>query len=960
MTFDRQTAGIALLCDRQGNILQVIRDELGLGERAVPGHPLTLVVDRESLGKALSFLLELEARGAAFDWELNVSIAGQITVLYFAGAVVGDHLLVVAARDRQDVEQLYQGLTQIGHEQINALRAAANTCAGLDCPQTRQDSAPYDELSRLNNELVNLQRELAKKSAELERVRFSIDRVLDSVLWVGEDGCFIDANDAACRNLGYSRDDMLSKCVADIDPNFPREVWADHWEEMKRRGAMRIESVHQAKDGRTYPVDIIVHNMQFRGRHYNFVVARDITERKRAEEALRRERDLVSQFMETSPVAIVVMDRTGRIVFANAQVWKLTGLAREEVMERVYNDPMWRVIDDDGNPVPDEALPFPQVVRTGRPIFGFLRTVELPGGQRCILSMNAAPLVDEMDQVDRVVMTVEDVTERIQAQDALRQYAERLRVLHEIDQSILAAESAEDIARSALRHVRQLVPCQRASVALFDVETGQAEVLTVDCSGETTHLGEGARFSLDVYGEAIETLRQGKALSVEDVRSLSLPSPLAQALHADGVRSQISVPLVAHGELMGTLNLGSDRLGPFAPADVAIAHEVADELAIGIQQARLYEQVQQHAAELEQRVAERTAELWASETRFRTLFEQAAIGIALIDRDGRVVESNPSLQAMLGYEAGALRGQRFTEKIRHPDGGAVAADVLGEMMAGRRPYYRSEERYVREDGRLTWINLTVSLVRREDGEPQFAIAMVEDVTERKETQDALIQAEKLTIAGKLAASLAHEINNPLQSVIGCLGLAREVLAAGEGAGRYLDVAHQELRRVAQIVAQLRDLHRPTGSEEREAVDVNAMVEQVLTLTRKKCEERGVEVTLNEMADLPVLTLAPDRVRQVFLNLVLNALDAMPEGGQLRVDTARTRRPSGVRVSFSDDGEGIPPQVLPQVFDPFYSTKPDGLGLGLFISRGIVEQHDGHIEVDSQVGKGTSFTVWLPA
>jgi two-component system NtrC family sensor kinase len=281
------------------------------------------------------------------------------------------------------------------------------------------------------------------------------------------------------------------------------------------------------------------------------------------------------------------------------------------------------------------------------------------------------------------------------------------------------------------------------------------------------------------------------------------------------------------------------------------------------------------------------------------------------------------------------------------------------MMAGRHTFHRSEGRYVRKDGRAIWVNLMASLVRGEDGEPLFAIAMVEDVTERKQTQDALIQAEKLALAGKLAASLAHEINNPMQSVIGCLGLAKEALAAGEGAGRYLDVAHQELRRVAQIVSQLRDLHRPAGSEEREAVDVNALLEQVLTLTRKKCEDRGVEVVWSKMAELPVLTLAADRVRQVFLNLVLNALDAMPDGGQLRVDTARTHRPPGVRVSFSDDGEGIPPQALPQIFEPFYSTKPGGLGLGLFISRGIVEQHDGHIEVDSRVGKGTTFRVWLP-
>jgi len=238
--------------------------------------------------------------------------------------------------------------------------------------------------------------------------------------------------------------------------------------------------------------------------------------------------------------------------------------------------------------------------------------------------------------------------------------------------------------------------------------------------------------------------------------------------------------------------------------------------------------------------------------------------------------------------------------------------------------------------------------------------MVEDITEQKRTQEVLFQAEKLTIAGKLAASLAHEINNPLQSIIGCLGLAEETLAEGGDVGRYLQVALGELRRVARIVARLRNLHRPSKLEEREPTDVNALLKQVLTLSRKNCEERGVEVVWTKSPGLPSLTLVPDRMQQVFLNLMLNAVDAMPDGGRLQVSTSCTDQPDGVRISFTDSGVGIAPDVLPRIFDVFYSTKPDGLGLGLSISRDIVEQHGGRIEADSFLGEGTTFTVWLPA
>jgi signal transduction histidine kinase len=239
--------------------------------------------------------------------------------------------------------------------------------------------------------------------------------------------------------------------------------------------------------------------------------------------------------------------------------------------------------------------------------------------------------------------------------------------------------------------------------------------------------------------------------------------------------------------------------------------------------------------------------------------------------------------------------------------------------------------------------------------------MMEDITARRQAQEALIQSEKLTVTGQLAASLAHEINNPLQSVIGCLGLARESLEEGdeEDVCELLQVAAEELDRAAKTVADLRDLNQPSRPEDREPVDVNLQLEHILMLTRKQCQERRVEVEWRPAEDMPALKLVPDRMQQVFLNLLLNALDAMPDGGRLRVSTGCIGAPVQVWVAFADTGHGIAPEVVPRVFDPFYTTKSEGLGLGLYITRNIVEEHGGHIEVESLLGEGTTFTVWLP-
>jgi two-component system NtrC family sensor kinase len=174
------------------------------------------------------------------------------------------------------------------------------------------------------------------------------------------------------------------------------------------------------------------------------------------------------------------------------------------------------------------------------------------------------------------------------------------------------------------------------------------------------------------------------------------------------------------------------------------------------------------------------------------------------------------------------------------------------------------------------------------------------------------------------------------------------------------VALEELRRAAGIVSQLRDLHRQSQPEHRELIDVNELLGRVLTLSKGKCRDRGIELVWEPDQDLPSIPLVPDRIQQVFLNLTLNAIDAMPRGGRLAIETRQTGKPAGLQIAFRDTGVGIDEQSLEHLFEPFYSTKPDGLGLGLFITQNIIDEHGGRIEAESELGRGTTFRVWLPA
>ncbi|MEN8241482.1 MAG: response regulator [Chloroflexota bacterium] len=230
----------------------------------------------------------------------------------------------------------------------------------------------------------------------------------------------------------------------------------------------------------------------------------------------------------------------------------------------------------------------------------------------------------------------------------------------------------------------------------------------------------------------------------------------------------------------------------------------------------------------------------------------------------------------------------------------------------------------------------------------------------RSTRAQLIHAEKLVGMGRMAASIAHEINNPLQSVVGCLGLAQEALEEGTDTEQYLQIAHAEVHRAARTVGQMRDLYRPVSEDDKKVPSqINTILKDILALTRKQFEEKEIEVIWQSNKNLPLIKIIPDQIKQVFLNLLLNALDALPEGGEVKINTSLTGHPAGINLEISDNGAGIYPNDLEQIFDPFFTTKSKGSGLGLAISFGIINHHEGQITAESEVGVGSKFNIWLP-
>jgi signal transduction histidine kinase len=232
-----------------------------------------------------------------------------------------------------------------------------------------------------------------------------------------------------------------------------------------------------------------------------------------------------------------------------------------------------------------------------------------------------------------------------------------------------------------------------------------------------------------------------------------------------------------------------------------------------------------------------------------------------------------------------------------------------------------------------------------------------DFTHQLERSQAqLIQAEKLAATGRLAASIAHEINNPLQAIHNCLHLVTHRRLDDDKEKYYLNMAQEEVQRLMAIVQRTLDFYRPSKGRE-SLTEVNALVESVLALANKRLEHGKVRVHRRYAPDLPRVQVVADQLTQVFLNLVINAVEAMADGGDLTITTLQEN--GRVCIRFDDTGPGINPDEAQKIFEPFYTTKRSGTGLGLAVSYGIIQRHAGEITVESTPGQGATFVVSLP-
>jgi len=284
-------------------------------------------------------------------------------------------------------------------------------------------------------------------------------------------------------------------------------------------------------------------------------------------------------------------------------------------------------------------------------------------------------------------------------------------------------------------------------------------------------------------------------------------------------------------------------------------------------------------------------------------------------------------------------------------------DDIVRVLNGRLPRIVREVSLVVRDGRTLHVRVYISLMRDIDGRVLGGVVTIEDVSEVKALTDQLIRADRLAAMGELTAGVAHEVRNPLGIIRASVQLVEDVSCDRERLLAATKVVKQEIDRLDRVIKALLDFGRPS-SPSFSPVGMNDVVEDVLLLIGRFASQAHVDIERRLESPLPQVRADADQLKQVLVNLISNAVQAMGEaGGSIVVSTSV--RGDFIAVSVLDDGPGIPPELLSKVFDPFYSTKDDGTGLGLTMVHRIVDEHDGHIEVASKLNEGTRFTVSLP-
>jgi len=349
--------------------------------------------------------------------------------------------------------------------------------------------------------------------------------------------------------------------------------------------------------------------------------------------------------------------------------------------------------------------------------------------------------------------------------------------------------------------------------------------------------------------------------------------------------------------------------------------------------------------------------LAALETRYRELFDNMQDGVFICNDHGTVIDCNQAFCDIVGHtREGLLALDYYKDLFVATDDVVNFRKRLAEL--GRVTNY--ELQILRKEGHIRDVSMSGYAAKNAAGQIVRYQGMVRDITEEKRLRNQLIQSEKLSAMGRMASQLAHELNNPIYGIMNCVELAKEAVPETHSKRKFLELAANECRRTSGLLLKMLKFFKPDQDEKR-PTQINKLLEETLLFYDRQFKNLNIRVTFEPAHDLPPIVAVAGQLKQVFINMIINANTAMPTGGELRIVSQFDPQREEVAVSIQDTGVGIPGKNLDKIFEAFFTTKKDvkGVGLGLSICYELIRNHGGRIDVQSEIAQGTTFTIYFP-
>lgn len=687
-----------------------------------------------------------------------------------------------------------------------------------------------------------------------------------------------------------------------------------------------------------------------------------------AEIKVKEQLSFLRVLLDTIPNPIFYKDCQGKYLGCNKAWSEIYNLQPEEVMGRTVYDIAPKHLADIYQQKDEELF------RNGGTQVYEAKVIGADGQERDVL-FNKAAFYKADGSLGGIVGSSTDITERKQTEAVLKKREEEVRllarennILAEIGRIISSTLDIEEVYENFAFEVRKLIPFDGLIVSILNEKEHKINFRYswgIQIPGRRT----GDALPIEEGTAAAYILQKRSILFLQGDSLVEIPNrfPGLEPFMKAGIQSLILVPLLAHDKIIGILGFFTKNPQAYSADHLRLAERVGNQIAGAIANAQLFEDLKKSQEALRQ-----------SEDRYRSILASIEDGYYEVDLAGNFTFFNDALCQVLGYskeEMVGLNNRQYTDQ----ENARKIYQVFNRVYKTGQPAKQFEAEVIRKDGIKRNVELSVSLIRNNFEKPIGFRGIVRDISERKkaeqemtELQEQLRQAQKMEAIGQLAGGIAHDFNNALTLIRTCSQLALLDLKEDNPLREKFEMINRATEQSANLTRQLLAFSRRQVMEMR-VVDLNNLIREMDKMLRRIIGE-DIELVNNLAEDLGRVRLDPGQMEQVIINLAINARDAMPRGGRLTIETANVHLDEGyvnghvgvnpgdyIRLTVSDTGIGMAPEVRRRVFEPFFTTKDKGKGTGLGLSTvyGIVKQSGGYIYVYSEPGMGATFKIYLP-